>query len=478
MRSSGRAPLRRGTWIVALVALIVVLSLGLCGMETGLQLSVSLSVACCAAIALYGAVLPVSRCGLATLLAVSAVMSAGVIINVYGFVVASGASVPAPDLVNPDMARFFRQATEISQGASPAHGNTVPLFSYATALLWVVFGRSIVYPMALNVALTLISVTLAGKLAVALLKDKVKLSQERVAALAMGLVAVCCNYLGQGMVPLKEPYLYVGFLMTAVVVARMYRREPLSARHYLCFAAGALLLGTSRPPMLFFTVMGLLLLSPRFYRSHWPAMAIALCLAAASLFVGARVTRLTVTTHTDIVSNEAAMGDEYMSHSEDNRYDNYSKVVGEYYRLPAARRVVLLPVTSATQYVVPFPWNFGRDTKYGYTQAYNHVGYPWYAVGGVILFYLLLLWWRRGVALRLWALWPVMCWLVVAFLYAGTISRYTLSFIPLMTPLAIVALDRLLQGLHRKTFACWCCVYTAVMAAGLVACHHFQQALG
>lgn len=462
----------------ALMLLVLVLSMSLCGSEAGAQLLLSLVVSAALAIGVYRWALKPTRAGVAVLLVTAAVMSVGVILNVYLFTSVDGGTLSGPVLHNTDAALNYYHASTIYHKVSPIHGGTVPLLSYVTVAIWWLFGQSVVYPLALNVTVTLIAIVLSGRLAQVLLDGVVtNLLAEVVATLAMALTAAVCNLIGNGMVLLKEPFVYAGFTAVAIIVAKVYRGLRLAWRDVALFAVGSALLSLSRPQMMYFVLLALVVVCCLRFKTGWKGIVSLICVAVAFLGVGTLATREDAGKTVAIVTDGDMMQWEYLGERTDSRYDNYRLIVGDYFHASTARKVLLLPVTAAVQYVIPFSWTYKRDMEFGYSQAYNHFGYTWYALGGIVLFYYIFLWWRRGTPLRMWALWPLLGWLIVAFLYAGIISRYAVPFVPLMTPLAIVVVSRLKAGLCRTPFYIWAGAYTCVMAAGLLGCYFVQRSI-
>ena len=177
--------------------------------------------------------------------------------------------------------------------------------------------------------------------------------------------------------------------------------------------------------------------------------------------------------HSNIVSGSGSMPESYLG--DDSRYDGYKSLLGDYYNRPIYQRIALLPATAAVQYAVPFPWNFKRDTEFGYSQALNHITWPWYAIGCIILFYFIWLWRKKSTPLRLWALWAAICWLIPAYLFGGSVSRYVMPFIPILVPLALVVIGELRSHRHITPFKWWATSYAVVLILALTACFFIQN---
>lgn len=460
---------------LAAFTIIGFLAFYFCGYEAGWQLVVSLVVAYAAAVAVYYVDGNVSKCGRYILLVAAFVMSVGVTMNVYKYTVGLGGTLTAPILINDDSLRYYTQACEIYDGQLSMYRYKIIGLPLATAALWHLFGKSIVYALAMNVFLTLVAIILTGKLTEILLRDgATRFSPKTIHSVAMILVASVCYFLGHGMLMLKEPLLYVAVLLMAIPLAHIYKNDRPTLPHTICFVVGNLAVCITRTQLYFFFVLIIAaLVVARFGRS-WRSLLTMMVIATACYVAGTRITHYTVLNHKEILMGEGDMKKLYLTH-DDGRYNHYTGAIGDYYAKPWWQRLLHLPMSAAVQFVVPFPWNFDRDIPFGYSQIYSHIAYPWYVVGGIIIFYFLFLWYRRGVPLKLWAAWVLACWLIVAYLYAGSISRYTQPFIPLAIPLAVYVISELSAGRRRTAFIRWGSCYVILMASGLIACYYIQH---
>lgn len=451
-----------------------------CGTQGGTQLVASLTVAYTAARALMLRLHTGSAAAEWILLATATLMSIGVTLNVWEYTSLTGGTLANPVLVNDDSSRYFNIACELYSGTEVSYKYFIPGLPLVTAALWALLGKSIVYPLAMNVMLTLVAVVLSGYLSVLLLapaspgKHATGLGSSVIAALGMGLTAAVCHFIGQGMVLLKEPMLYVGLTLTAIVMARLYIGRRMTRGAWAVFTAGCIVIASVRSQMFFFIA----LLLPMMLVRHGITLrraAVALGMTAIMAVCHIGVSEIS---HFGFMEQQATaqssdiMQKEYLN---DTRHVGYKQIIGDYYEHSPAVRAAMLPLTAAVQFAVPFPWNYKRDCEFGYSQLWDHIAYPWYAVGGIILFYYTLLWWRRRTRLRIWALWCLLCWLIPAYLYAGSVSRYVMPLVPLAVPLAIHAVDGLVQRRHQRQFRLFGIIYVAGMATMLTACYFIQQ---
>ena len=459
----------RATAFVALA----VFSVLLCGAETGLQLTVSLTVAYSVAAWLLGRH-SASKAGKWVLFVVAVVMTAGVVLNVWEYTSVLGGTAAYPVLNNIDASRFFRNAAEFMTDGTVSSGRFTPGMIWSMAALWCVFGKSIVYPLALNVMLTLIAVVLSGSLSRILLADKASVKHsDGIFVLAMALTAAVCHFLGQGMVLLKEPMVYVGFLMTIIVLARLYKGRRMTASQWVQFVTGCVLLSSVRSSMLMFVgLLMLLLLRHAAVRRMWVSL-LAMAAVMVVCYVGAsHIQGFGYERHVSTIKGSGYVPYQYLCNP---RYDGYMSIVGRYMQRSPIEKIALLPVTVAVQAAIPFPWTMMRDVPFGYSQIWNHIALPWYLLAGILLFYFAVLWWRRATSLRLWALWALLCWVITAYLYAGTVSRYVMPVVPMLVPLAVYVIEQIRSRRFVKTFKVCACGYSVLLVLALTASYFIQM---
>ena len=440
----------------------------LCGFARGVQLTASLTVAAVAAIAIYRRVLHGSNAGEWVLTATAAVMAMGVTLNVYYYTTVVGGTLDAPILINDDSSRYFRAAECIMAGNYGELEGSFAGVPLMTAALWAILGKSIVWPLAANVFLTLFAIALGGRLAARLLRRDTATS-----ALAMALTASVCHFTGEGMILLKEPMVYVGFLMTIIVLARLYKGRRMTASQWVQFVTGCVLLSSVRSSMLMFVgLLMLLLLRHAAVRRMWVSLLVmaavmVVCYVGASHIQGFGYER-----HVSTIKGSGYVPYQYLCNP---RYDGYMSIVGRYMQCSPIEKIALLPVTVAVQAAIPFPWTMMRDVPFGYSQIWNHIALPWYLLAGILLFYFAVLWWRRATSLRLWALWALLCWVITAYLYAGTVSRYVMPVVPMLVPLAVYVIEQIRSRRFVKTFKVCACGYSVLLVLALTAGYFIQM---
>ena len=352
-------------------AAVAITAFALCGAKGGLQLALALPIAAAITIAIHRRLLHGSTAGEWVLSITATVMSLGITLNTYYFTSVLGGTLDAPVLLNSDALRYFTYAENLYDGDfSAAFGDFLGI-PIITAALWIVLGKSIVWALAACMALTLMAISLSGRLAAILLRHSRPSS-----ALAMALTAAVCHFTGQGMVLLKEPLIYFAFLLTAIPLAHFYMGNRISARLIATFVVGCILTALVRSHALHFVTLGLFMFLPmQFTRKRILTVAVATVCIFACIAGGGYLSHTGTVKQSNLASGTGEITLVYLG--DDSRYDGYKSIFGEYFELPIARRIAILPATAAVQYAVPFPWNFVRDTEFGYSQAWNHITWPW-----------------------------------------------------------------------------------------------------
>ena len=155
-------------------------------------------------------------------------------------------------------------------------------------------------------------------------------------------------------------------------------------------------------------------------------------------------------------------------------HQSYNLIVDGYFGYPWWKKVILLPMTAAVQYLIPLPWGFCDDVHFGYTLAYAHISYPWYVIGGLILYFVAFEMHRASIRFQRIVEWGGLMWLVPAFLFAGTVSRYTLPILPLIIPAAVYVVAKW-HELNKLKLKVWCWGYGVILVIGLLSGYLVQK---
>ena len=410
------------------------------------------------------------RAGEWLIFAVCLLLSVGDILNIYYFTTAFDSSPQLPHLQNTDAATNYYVAYKFytTHYFSPPM-NTTPIYRWLICSLWRVTGVTVAAPIFVNSIFIAWAVIFSGLTARNVMHDY----RKSTVVAAMGMTAAVCYYLNSGTIILKDAAVSLAVAMMAFAFSHL--RSGLSGKRnlviaYVSLVVGGVLLSLFRVNYILPVAIGAVLLTPWTSPRRWHGIVmIAVCgllwLSTEHFFPSGSIS-FRVTTYVD----GYGFGGAYFQ-EETNRDIYYGIYGGDYFRLPIWKKILFAPAGAAVQFLSPFPWNFARDAVFGPTLVWAHISYPWYAVGGLVLFFLIFLWWRADIDIRLWALWGVIFWLVPVYMFAGAVSRYALPVLPVLVPLALTAW----RSRRKKSFKVFSVVYLVMLTAALVSAYIVQN---
>lgn len=395
------------------------------------------------------------KAGYYTLTAFWTLLAAGLTLNIWYFTTYSGGTPDAPVLLNDDASISWAQMTAFLEDTNS--GIVSHRRGYGTFLALISCGQrlSIGSLLCINMLAVLLAIVLTGAAAARMARtDDAKL-RARTATLAMIFTGGVCYFLASGAILIKDA---ICQLIMAVVLFTFYGRSLKMTVGLLIAALVAILV---RPNMLPFMALAALLSMPLLSRKGMAAaiiFALALC---ASFFWQAHQEAV-------VLPLDPADGNTmfYLGKDANERLNAYSQVSGYYEATGVLHKIMLLPFSLCVQFLTPLPWAFGRDIVFGPSLAWSHFSLPWYALGGLLLFFFTKL--RKAPrAVTLAFAFGVCAWCASAFMTGGTVSRYCLPWLPFLTPAAAWLVTS--GQLRTKAFRRWAIVYGVVLAAGLCA---------
>lgn len=413
-----------------------------------------------------------------TLLIASTLLSIGVIANVHYFTIHSGGTTQLPVLHNPDAFKFYYDAL-YSVGHSSGVAADAKNHGYGMLISWIwrVTGITIVAPMIVNMLFVLIGIIFSGGIAYRILKGQTPRSDRWIATCAMIMTSSVCYFLNSGTLLLKEAGLIFSFSLIAYVIVSI-EEQNISRLHIvkllMLFVLGVVLLAILRFNFLIMVVVGVLMMAKWQPKNIVINIVLVLvcvsCWIAVSSLMYADYSRMPEVT-SQIMKGKGLNGTFFVGNAD---HEMYNAIVEGYFDYPWWKKVALLPMTAAVQYLIPLPWGFSDDIHFGYTLAYAHISYPWYILGGLILYFIIFEMHRSPVSLQRIVGWGALMWLVPAYLFAGTVSRYALPLLLLIIPGAVyvVAKWREVNGVRLKVW-CWC--YGLLLLVGLIAGYIVQK---
>lgn len=397
-------------------------------------------------------------------------LSIGDILNIHHFTAACGSTPDLPTLANSDAATNYYVAYQFyDTGYFSPPVNTEPIYRWLIALMWRVTGVSVATPIFVNSIMIAIAVIFSGLIARNIIND----NQSRTPVIAMGMTAAVCYFLNSGTIILKDADVCMSVALMTYAFSHLrivFSSVKRTVAAYSALIVGGIILALFRVNYMLPMALGALLLTPWKSAARWHGVAMlawcgALWLAVEQIFPSGSIS-FRVTTYVD----GYGFGGAYFQEST-SRDAYYGIFGGDYFRLPIWKKVLFAPVGAAVQFLTPFPWNFARDAVFGPTLAYAHFSYPWYVVGGLVLYFYIVKIWRSGWNLFLWALWALLFWMVPVYMFAGAVSRYALPVLPCLVPLAILAW----RCRRQKSFKIFAVAYMIILAVTLTGVYMIQS---
>ena len=373
----------------------------------------------------------------------------GVTVNVNYYTYGSGGSITHPMLRNSDAYRIWWAGVAlIAEDVHPSY-----YMAYPTWILLKLFGRDFFMATVLQSSLfASLSLVVTGELAW-------QLTRRRDVALgAMLGMSLMCYFMVQGTLLIKDDALVLGMGLAALGIVRLCRcRGAGDAASWLPALAGVALM-FYRPNFLLFIVLGAVIFGLR----RRPDLRLA---ALSVIAVAVWIVIVSNIDNPDPVKMAASSERAHVMNTHTSPWDDF---IGYYPALSVLRKLVLLPASVAVQFLIPFPWNYGRDMIFGPTLAVAHFGYTWYLAGGVFLYWLFGRFRRSPVEMRLLAIWYILMYAGTAFGYSGRVSRYCLPYLPLIIPIVSCTV---IDCWRSRRFITWMGVFAALMTVTLLVCH-------
>lgn len=407
-----------------------------------------------------------SRAGASVLLAAWTFLAGGYAVNLWYFTTASGGTLLNPVFNNIDASVVWSQLSALCNGVEPSYGQWQ--LGYAKLLyLWSLGAAPDVGGvLMLSTLSAMLAIVFSGAAAAkAVLGASPDNSHEaaRVSATAMGAMACMCYFMSSGCLIIKDAF--VCMIMSAAVYAFVtLRRQTVWA---CCIGLTAILFaGTMARPHLpaFFAVLALC--SFAFVPRRLMAVPAVFFAAALALEYYGRTTGAASEIFFDDNTINFVTG-----HPDESRIAAYETVAPQYYSTTTLQRLIRLPFCLAVQFFTPLPWAFMRHVVFGPVQFWSHMALPWYAFGGVFLYYLIFCLRQSTRTVASLAVFAAVAYMATAYVTGGTVSRYCLPWLPAMLPAVAYVLTSSQLRSHRFKVWAWC--FAAAVALGLVIIYIF-----
>lgn len=340
-------------------------------------------------------------------------------------------SVEAPMLLY-DPFSFHRLAQDFANGTYSAYSPVIPYNGYSIFLSWwMMLGvEDIAYPTVVNIFVLLVTLLLVGRCVVFVVGDKPYTT--RMVGYAMMLTAVIPGVMGTGTVLSKDPSITMSFLLCVNALYAIKQRYRVGL-YAAMLVIGLIILAATRPTYIYILLLFVAAIwLYRMTKRDIVPMCVILAVIMLAIYVGV---------------NNSWFGDSYYvaCYLESQGHDSFSygdsqkplhQLLGDYNAYTLPQKLLVLPITTAVQFMIPFPFSTQSDV-FGVplSSAYHRMSYLWYMAALPIFLFYLLHWWRKGcdTKLSLMALVSAMAYCVPALITGGVVSRYAFCFAPLLT---------------------------------------------
>lgn len=408
-------------------------------------------------ILLYRRLCPTNLLGEIAVVVLCTVVAIGQIINIWYYTEYSGGTLTSPILLNNDASTAWTQMTASLEGKTTESGVHVSRRGYGLFLALNCFGFTpalnrllITNMLAIISAIILTGATTSQLLAT----NRPKASVATTSIIVLGSITY---FLNTGCILIKDA---MCCLMMAMSLYGIYGARHEWSRWLLPLIAicvGALV--RNWLPLFIAIAIALSLIKSdqkRVVRGliHF-AIAIGIC-ASLHYF---EISNAPLDIATDTTNFE-------LSNGKSARLNAYTAVAGDYMYLTTFERIIRLPFSLAVQYFIPLPWAFGRDIVFGPTSAIAHFSFPWYCLGGVLLYFMIFCLGRSPMRIVCPFMFAVVATIATAFVTGGTVSRYCLPWLPFFIPAAIWVQES--GEWQTQLFKRWSICYMALLAVALV----------
>lgn len=422
----------------------------------------SMTAAAAITLAAYRATGFCSRTGLYILMAAWLLLATGYVLNLNWFTVHDGGTLTAPVFKNFDASLSWLRMKEVLGGVDSGE---VRMLGYGQLMALLCFGMQprLDVLLAYNVLATLLTVVLTGVTAAYLVPGDSH-AKKRISSVSMALMSGVCYFMASGCIFIKDAMMSLAFAAVLFALAKLQSHER-SYYVYIIFVVAILLAAMVRPLLLPFVVLSTIMMtwiSPR--KRIIPAVVIIVLCTALFIYTRHLGTAAEVINIHGTTSMELETG-------ASQRLEAYHTISPSYNSLPLVSKLVRLPFSLCVQFLTPLPWSFGRDVVFGPTQAYAHVAYPWYAIGGVAIYFLFFMIRKAPRGLSILFTIGVIATVITAFFTGGTISRYCLPWLATLIPgaAAVIATGEW----KSKRFAIWAAAFAGLVATALCVAFYF-----
>ena len=382
------------------------------------------------------------------------------ILNTDFFLSHAGAKQDAPYLANHDSARYWGIINAIlASHAVPS--DTFVNYTYITAPLAKLFGLRGV--LGLNALCTMLTLCFSGRIA----RECSPHKPSDTSAATIVMLTLAFNFMAHGTVLLKDAVMIAGFsgAVAALLILRNsgHRNHPWALAGALIACIATITVRTLSVPMLIIFILALMpwkeVSEGKQKRTALIFGAIALVCIATAIILNLCMDNTAVT----IARNTVRVSDETIF-SNSQRGSSLSSFISAYPGMHVWQRVAALPLTMALQLFIPLPWTYLRHIDYGPSMMLAHVGYPLYIEAGLVMYFFIFALRKAPRRLALTSGAGLLFFIMMAYAYGGTVSRYALMLLPLLIPAGAWVL---VNFRRERALKLWMLAYTLLLAVAL-----------
>ncbi len=389
------------------------------------------------------------------------------ILNLWQSTIALG-SVQSPMLLY-DAYSFHRLAHDLAYDTLSVHSPIVPYMGYSVFLsCWISLGiEDIAFPIMINIFMLLVAMLLVGH-CVVLVVGRTSYT-TRMAGYAMMLMAMIPGVMANATVLSKEPFVVVSMLMCINALYAIKQRHKVGI-YILMYIVGLLLLSMSRPTYIYVLLLFMAIAWLHgMKRSDIVPMCMVLGMMLVALYIGVQNSWWG---NGDYIAGYIVSG-AHESFSYGDSQTPLHKLLGDYDSYTLIGKLLILPITTAVQFMIPFPFESVSDVLgIPISTSYHRMSWMWYMAAIPMLLFYLLHWWRRDcdVKLSLMALVSGMAYCVPALITGGVVSRYAFCFTPLLTIMGAYVLVQVRSYNRRQRRIAYVFVmsYTILLSVALL----------
>ena len=455
---------------VIAVAALAIVSTRHFGVADGLCISASYLVAYLVPLFVLKRSRGTSIAAQAVLLAIAIFMSIVAYDCLVSWSAPEGYSLQRPNL-DGDAREYYKWALHVYEGVpNDEPGDMFLGFQLMMLGLWKVFGLSVIWPQAMNMMFTMLSVVLTGLMTRRVLAHRVTASPRTLVLSAMALMCLLLFYLTSGVTILKEGGTFLSITMGGYALSSMVTVDE--ERQHLWWdicvlVLACLLMAFVRTTFLYFLALGILVMTVSNWRRDWVLSVCMLALIFGLFVLSNYFVPYSFARHVEIVDGGWNMERTF------NLF--YSKsIFGFYFLYSPWHRLLFLPVTMGLQFILPLPFRHLFEPPY-LLSFLSRMTYGWYLFGGTALFYCLFVSWRRGMNIGVWTWWPVLIYIGEAYVMGGMMARYMLPVQPLMVPMVLFVLCHLHEGRWRRGYLIWMISLIVLVFAALMVYYYKVQ---